>query len=844
MINLKISEKEKYKDDGKWFKDYLHQTIPNLLPNSDDYQAMMTAYKIINNDLSNFKSLLDRFCNPLSDHIGEVEEEIQPYPEIHNAIGVLKGEVIQRRDQLHLMLLSANAIKAKNQKMFEAIKLSVDEKLAIDLKKMELQMQNMSQDEQEKFVQEMRTQLEPEDLAQKNWLSEVEIFYNKALEYCNYDQQVLDKRVDTMTDLVTADRMFIYSGWSHGKPTLEIRNPLYVIWHKSPNEKFIHKSSWIAYQKPITLVNAIEAYDLSKEDIEKLQVTFGRGLDNRHQLGDNNKLVFDQTRNDLIINQSQPNIDKTVGLNQASTFLTNNRTLIWETHFEFKAFKELIFLRYKDDYGETITTVLDSSFEIPKNAKKEKFINQYDTQSERYTWIDMGIEFQAERLWIPRKYEIVRLGSNVYPIFREVPYQNTNIERPYETFCLSTFGALMNARNAKSVSLVQRAIPSYLQLLYVKHVMNRELSKYQGAIQSIDVDQIPDVLGEDLEGNKIRDKVAAYLATLRKTNKDFYSGTQSSFGTLPPSTRSPGSNGYLIGTAVELMNLHQLSELIKQEIAMAMGISPQRQASFQQGSNVADNQQSIQQSYAITEPYFFMHSTLWKEALNDWLTNFRTYCETQMRVRNLSELSFQYWLPGNIEQILQVTPSSLEAADIGLFLTSSSSFERYAELMLQNSQAFAQNQGQGISAVSQIIKDIVSKASPEEIHKRIQMEEQKIHDRQMQMQQANAQQSQELEKMKIEAREDEQAHEKELVVLKETERRKTELEKAAIQATLLGNQQDLNENNVPDSVDIAQLLLKEKALTLDAQKHADNMKIKKEELKIKEKVANKKPAGK
>lgn len=844
MINLKISEKEKYKDDGRWFKDYLHQTIPNLLPNSDDYQAMMTAYKVINNDLTNFKSLLDRFCNPLSDHIGEVEEEIQPYPEIHNAIGVLKGEVIQRRDQLHLMLLSANAIKAKNQKMFEAIKLSVDEKLAIDLKKMELQMQNMSQDEQEKFVQEMRTQLEPEDLAQKNWLSEVEIFYNKALEYCNYDQQVLDKRVDTMTDLVTADRMFIYSGWSHGKPTLEIRNPLYVIWHKSPNEKFIHKSSWIAYQKPITLVNAIEAYDLSKEDIEKLQVTFGRGLDNRHQLGDNNKLVFDQTRNDLIINQSQPNIDKTVGLNQASTFLTNNRTLIWETHFEFKAFKELIFLRYKDDYGETITTVLDSSFEIPKNAKKEKFINQYDTQSERYTWIDMGIEFQAERLWIPRKYEIVRLGSNVYPIFREVPYQNTNIERPYETFCLSTFGALMNARNAKSVSLVQRAIPSYLQLLYVKHVMNRELSKYQGAIQSIDVDQIPDVLGEDLEGNKIRDKVAAYLATLRKTNKDFYSGTQSSFGTLPPSTRSPGSNGYLIGTAVELMNLHQLSELIKQEIAMAMGISPQRQASFQQGSNVADNQQSIQQSYAITEPYFFMHSTLWKEALNDWLANFRTYCETQMRVRNLSELSFQYWLPGNIEQILQVTPASLEATDIGLFLTSSSSFERYAELMLQNSQAFAQNQGQGISAVSQIIKDIVSKASPEEIHKRIQMEEQKIHDRQMQMQQANAQQSQELEKMKIEAREDEQTHEKELVVLKETERRKTELEKAAIQATLLGNQQDLNENNVPDSVDIAQILLKEKALTLDAQKHADNMKIKKEELKIKEKVANKKPAGK
>lgn len=839
MIKLKISEKEKYKDDGQWFKDYLHQTIPNLLPNSDDYQAMITAYKLVNNDLTDFKEMLKRFCNPLGDDIGEVDDDIQPYPELHNAVNVLKGEVVQRRDQLHLMLLSANAIKSKNKKMFEAIHQSVDEKLAIDLKKMEAQMQGMDEKQTEEFIQGMRTQLEPEDLAQKNWLSEIEIFYNKALQYCMYDQDVVDKRVDTMSDLTIADRMFIYSGWQHGKPTLEVRNPLYVVWHKSPNEKYIHKSSWIAYQKPISLVNAIEAYNLSTEDIEKLMVTFGRGLDNRHALGKTNEIVFDHTRQDLLINQSQPNIDKTIGLNQTNTFLTNNRTLIWETHFEFKAFKELIFLSYKDEYGENITSILSSDFEIPKTAKKEKFINRYDMESERYVWTDFQTEFQAERIWIPRKYEIIRLGSNVYPVIREVPYQNTNIERPFEAFTLSTFGAIANARNAKSVSLVQRAIPPYLQLLYVKHVMNKELSKYQGAIQSIDVDQIPDTLGQDIDGNPIKDKVAAYLAILRKTNKDIYSGTQTSFGTLPPSTRSPGSNGYLIGTAIELMNLHQLSELIKNEISLAMGLSPQRLASFQQGSNVTDNQQAVQQSYAITEPYFFIHSLIWKEALNDWLSNFRTYCETQMRVRNLSEMSFQYWLPGNIEEVLEVTPDSLEATDIGLFLSSSSSFERYAEIMLQNTQAFAQNQGQGITAVSQIIKDIMSKASPEEIHKRIQIEEQKFYDRQSQQQQQQAQQQQQLQQMQNDASVEAFEREKELIVLKEQERRTTEIQKATISALGFSKDTDVDDDGTPDIIELADHALKREKLTLDIKKQKDDVRLKEQELKIKEKVANK-----
>ena len=838
MIKLKVSEQEKYKNEGEWFKEYLDATIPALFPESDEYKSMLTSYKVLNSDLSDFKDMLKKFCNPLGDEIGEVEEEIQPYPELHNAVNVLKGEVVQRRDQLHVMLLSANAIKSKNQPMLDAIKLSVDEKLGLELQKMEMQMQGMDEKQINQFISEMRTQLEPEDLAQKNWLSELEIFYNKALEFCTYDQDLVDKKVDTMADIATADRLFIYSGWKHGKPTLEIRNPLYMIWDKSPNEKYIHKSSWIAYQKPVQLVDAIEAYNLSDEDIEKLQELQGKGLDKRHSLGKDNKIVFDHTKQDLLVEQSQGFVDRQIGLSQNTNWNTGDN-LIWETHFEFKAFKELIFLTYRDEYGMPITSILDSSFKIPSSATKTKFKNRYDIESEKFTWTDNDIVFEAEKLWIPRRYEIIRLGSDVYPVYREVPYQHTNIERPFEAFSLSTFGAVVNARNAKSISLVQRALPPYFQLLYIKAVETRELAKYQGAIQSIDADQIPDSLGEDLEGNKIRDKVAAYLAVLRKTNKDIYSGTQSSNGALPPATRSPGSSGYLIGTAIELMNLHQLSELVKQEIALAMGISPQRLASFQQGSNVADNQHAVQQSYAITEPYFFIHSLIWKEALNDWLGNFRTYCENQMKIRGVEELSFQYWLPGNIKEVLQVTPKSIEHTDIGLFLSASSSFERYAELMLQNAQAFAQNQGQGIAAVSQIIKDIVSKASPEEIHKRIMIEEAKIAQRQQALEQQRIEGQKQLQEMQTQTADKLHEQKKEIVVLTESEKRKTVVAAAAISAAGFAEDKDLDDDGTPDIIEIMDHSLKKEKLDFDKRKHEDTMVLKEKELKIKNKVANK-----
>jgi len=841
--NLKVSEKEKYANDGEWFKRYMRYIVSGTLTEVPDYEPMKVAYEVANNNLEGFKSKLEQFCNPLGEKIGELEEEIVPYPELHNKINVLKGELLKRNDDHKILLLTARAIKDKNTKLYEAIKMSVDEKLAIELEKQKAQMKGMKPKEVEEYIKSLRTQLEPEDLLNKNWMSEVEIFFSKGLKYCMYEQDVKMKKMDTFEDVIIADRCFIYSGWKHGKPYLEVRNPLFCGFHKSPNERFVQKGDYFWYRKAVTPAEIFNNYNLTDEQIRELGLNSYRTgmIDRRHAVGlPDNKPVFDQTNYELLeetTNSEKRTFRKDIGLSQTSgTALNRERHLIWETHFEFKAFKQIIFLSYVDEYNEEIVQTVNEDFDIPSYATKESFINRYGEKSDRWVWFDqiMGVEFSAEKLWIPRKYEIVRLGNyTVFPIYREVPYQYTNIENPYSTFELSTKGAVFSARNTKSVSLLQRALSPYFQLLYLKHIQNRELAKYQGAIQSIDLDQIPDSLGEDIYGNPIRDKVSAYLAILKKTNKDIYSGSQTSLGGLPPATRSPGSSGYLIGTAVELMNLQQLIELVKREIGMAMGLSPQREAAFSEGTNVSDNRQAITQSHHITEPYFFVHSEIWKSVLNDWLINFRSYCERVFESNpKLKDYSIHYFLPDGTEEVLKITPESLSHTDIGLFLINSGQTDTYVNYMLQLAHAFAQNAGEGTSVVSSLLKDIVSGASAEEIHKKIQIAEQQQHERMMQMEKAKQESALQMQQQEIEAREDLQKHEIEKIIVK------GEIDKEI--AMLNDGEDDTNE---PSEIDYIKVQQEQQKINMKEKELKDKKEATTEKLAIDRKKATTKSKG-
>lgn len=852
IYNLRVPESEKYEKDKQWFKDYMDYVAPAYVTNIDDYDDLKKSYDILNSDLGGFKKDLDNFLNPLGENIGQIEENILAYPKLHNKTSILKGEMIKRKDTLKVVLMSSKAIRDKNTALLNAIKASVEELVLLEIEKTQMELEGKSQQEIQDYINQLRTQMSPEDILNKNFMSEWEIFYNKALKFCYFDQDITRKKMETFEDVVVADRCFIYSGWRFGRPYLEVRNPLYTEFQKSPNDFNIHKSAdYILYRKPITISDAITAYgdDLTDDDIEDLgaySTTGNNKVDKRHGLGKDNKMVFDHTNEHLfkaLTSKSGGNAnDMSVGLAQGTsgTKSYSHDKLIWETHLEFKAFKEIGFLSYADEYNEKIVIPVPGDYDYPKDAEKIEFINQYHQKSKKYVWFDVvsNTEYELEKLFIPWKYELIRLGSDTYPIIRSVPFQSVNLDNPFSNFSLSTFGGIFSARNTKSISLLQRAIPAYFQYLFTKHIQNRELAKYQGAIQSIDLDQIPDALGKDLYGNEIRDKVSTYLYYLKRTNKDFFSGSQNSLGGLPPATRSPGSSGFMIGTAVELLNLQNLIEYLDREIGMAMGISPQRESNFETNSNVSDNQQAISASHTITEPYYFLHSEIWKDALNDYLKNFRTYAEQIFKSNpKLKEHMLHYILPDGTEELMKITPDMLEHTDIGLFLSNSGRDLEYMETMKQMSHAFAQNSAEhGITTVSSIIKAITSGSSPEEVHKMIVVEQQKQQERLMKQQEQQLESNQRIAEMQKQA--EQEAHDRE--VEKITIKGEFDLEAARIKSVGFGENQDINQDGIPDALQLDEFRHRQQNDTRKLDQKDKEIKLKEKEMSQKKDIEEKK----
>ncbi len=144
MINLKVSETEKYKNDGEWFKDYMKHVKPHHTVNTEEYTKMLSLYKIVNLDLTDFKAKVEQFCNPLADILEVETDTLIATPEIKTKIQTLVGEIIKRNENLKLRLTSSHALREKNEQLINEIQQSIDEKLGLELLSLQEQMQGLS----------------------------------------------------------------------------------------------------------------------------------------------------------------------------------------------------------------------------------------------------------------------------------------------------------------------------------------------------------------------------------------------------------------------------------------------------------------------------------------------------------------------------------------------------------------------------------------------------------------------------------------------------------------------------------------------------------------------------
>lgn len=820
---LKLIEKNK---NDKWYKEIADQYLTSLNAHQarPDFHEKAKLYRFFNNDLSDYIDEINMICNDVIS-VGAASEMLLHYNKIRNKYDVLHGELLKRGNNHKIILLSAKAIKDKNEKLIALIQENVEKDVQVLMSRVIETLQTMPQQELQKFIEEERQMLTPRDINYKNFMSDVEIYKNKMLKYAYMNEDVLKKKADSFQHQFIISEFYIKNTWHHGRPGIQLCNPLYCSYDKSGNETDVSKSDWFRYSDEITLGQALDEYMniLSKDDIEKLmkQSWVTNGIDNSHMEEYVRNFANWHFQNQMLYNGQY---GQYWGLSETNT--VNNSIFtqkVKRTHLEFKAFKEVLFYSYNDEYNDTITIMLDSKANIiPENASKVSYINEYFEKDYAYVWNDeLGNENRVEIKWIPRRYEMTRLGFDLDIQKREVPFQPDNTDSPISSFTLSYKGGQFNNVNSKACSRLENALPSQLQIIAAKTIQNKEMGKFRGSTIFRDIAQIPMELAENTEGNA-QDILTKIEVIGRKTGTEYYDSDASKNG-IPNNQRGAAVQSSTIGDANLFVYLQNFIQLLDIEVGLNCGVPPQREGQMVQG-NVTDNQQVLIQTALATEKDFFEHSRVWNTVLMEYLQSYDQYFQKMFEKNpDMSETFLEYITPDGTAELIQILPSYISQSGYGLFVQDGYSDKEYKDLMKMQ---MAQNtMDVPIEMRSNILKNITSGASTEEIHREIQMFADAIQKRQ--------QQAQEMEQQMIEnqkqAQLDLMKYQSELRVLEAqqmneaTKETKIELEKIAAERFAL--QEDINKNKISDSVE------KEKI----KQQHEDMRHDK--ELKSKEKIA-------
>lgn len=812
FLRLRVPESEKTKEWYKWQHDRIVPAGNSLI--ISDFDEMKRIYEFCNNDWSSFNSEISHYCGNLTDY-GAAPEELVPYNPIPQKLSVLEGELLQMGNNHRIALLTSTALKHKNKELLALIQKSVNEELRLEIEKQKEMLQGKSEEEVNQYIEQLRTEVSPRDINVKDFKAESEIMFNKLLQYTYYEQQVQSKKVETFQHAVKVARPFIYDGWKYGRPHLQVLNPLFVGFQKNPNEPFIQKGDYVFYRDEITVADVIQEYQnrLSDKQLNNIieHANSGNPIDKRHitePVLDNiqyltNRLLDNRYTNMRGIGNHQGN--------QQSNF--NWDQTIWRTHLEFKAFKKVIFYSFFDEDGDKITVMLDAKTDvIPEDLEPLDFTNTFGDPSKIYKWSDEFGEYEAEVIWVPRRYEVTKLGEDEYVDFREVPFQPDNLHAPFSKFELSYKGCILNNQNAEFTSLVMLGMPHAFQLAAVENLFDKEVAAYRGQETVVDVRQIPEELALDHEGNPLEgaDKVFQQEIIAQKTKTrliDSMGGVID--GALVPSTRGQAVQHQVIDTSPQLMNLKQIAMVIDQKVGFSMGISPQREAQMT-SNNVSDNRQALLQSSLSTQMLFYLHDQVWQHALSEHLYNLKVWLKRLFQNNpNMKEHPLHYILPDGKAEVLMVTPEALEKMeDIGLYVENTSKHKMYFDTMLQiqNIQAFAQNP-ESIEKVSALMKELVSTNSVEEVHKNLKLI---TAEHRQQMQQQHQMEMEAIEKQAEKQREN-LTYQNELLLMKDLKilqmKQELDIVKAQIDSTKFQKQMDVNANNISDQYEIKEMEL-------------------------------------
>lgn len=813
-VKQRLSYSDKSKNDFQWAKDVI-DSIEQYDVGSRNFTLdgstgdarldMMTrSYRLYNNivDASDFENEL----NPFGFDLGQRKDKIMPYNKAHNKINVLIGELLKRPFNYRAVFTSIEGALAFRDEQIRLVKEYVIAELQKEgeIAYLQSMQDKLAPEEYEAAMSQIEQKYagvkSPEQIEEhmKNVYAEPrEIKSNRILENLVKKQGILDKKRDSFKHGLLSDEEHCWVGCVNNIPILKILNPLGVIFHKSPEVKYVQDGDFAGYRTYMSLADVLDTYkNLTDEDIRSLESRYAKDGSPR---GVTNGVV-PYVANNLYKNEGY--LTKTTG-SYGDSFANDIEVI----HIEWRSQRKVGFFTYLDESGELQTDIVDEAFPFDKKNP-----------------MHISIEWE----WVPEIWEGVRIGEDVYTDIGPIKYQEVDQDNPFYQ-PLRYHGVVYSNMNASQISTMERMRPFQFLFFIVMHRLKHLLARDRGKVMPIDTSKIDS-----------RYNLENTLFYLDEMDVYIYNSLE---GAENPAAahRSGMDNSIDRSNAAHIINYINILNYLDEQIGEVAGVTRAREGQTAPYEAVTNSQQSIMQSSTITELLFFAHNCHWEKVLNSLLN-------LAIKVDNENGGLYTSIQSDFTKTVYNVKQGEMDNCKFNVFVVDSPNdnevfrqIQSLAQPLLQNDKA----------RFSQIIKLIKQRYSIEELTKDIEAfeaqvdaENQRRFEQESQLAKQQAEDTRNLELMRMN-------HEASLKKMDN----ETKIRVAEIQAFSRQDDQDINDNLVPDQLEIEKLrhemsakerefILEEKKLEQEKEENDKDRKLKKEEIQSKERISKQKAKAK
>lgn len=748
-------------------------------------QEEMQTYYDLYNSIYNEKDLL-YVTNPFKQKDG-FPATAQDYNIIKPKIDLLLGEETKRPFNFRVIRTSENAtseLQDKAKKMLEDYIMATI-------------MSKLSPEEADQYQQALQSgEIMPPEAIQRyltrDYKDIAETAAYHSLSALKNKLNLVHEFYKGWKDALIAGEEVYYVGILNGEPYLERVNPLYFSYDQTSDLEFIHDSDWCCRKM---IMSATEIYDrfydkMSEKELNSLL-----------------EIVDDGSRGGINPEMRKTSMDyphiktKTINGLTSNPFEGSDNISVW--HCCWKSFKKIGFVTYIDpETGEPDELQVDESYKVT------------------------GMELNVEWTWVIEVWEGYRVGEDLYIDVSPLDYQHISADN-LNSQKLPYTGVVYNNTNSSPRSLVSMMKPLQYMYIVLWYRLELAMSRDKGKVPVIDVTQIPKSMGIDVN------KWMHYLGALGVAFINPYEE-----GWDIPGREGGKPSSYNQFTSLDLTMANtidqyiNLMDKIESMVSEISGVSKQREGTISSNELVGNVERSVNQSAHITEPWFWVHNQVKKEALTMLLNTSKVAWKDNKR-------SLHYILDDATRAFITLSDDFFYE-DMDIYIDDTTKNQQQIEALKQLMQPAMQN---GASLLD--IAEIITMDNISMIKGRLEEIEQKRIEQTQQAEQAQAEREQQMLQMQNEVKEEELMLKEAEMDLKKYEidsNNATKITVAQLNAYRGTEDMDQDDNGVPDVMEIASQALAERKQASDEASKQFEFNAKLREQQMKKEVENNKIA--